>query len=273
MDGSAVVGIVGGAGWLGSAIATRGLSAGVLSSKSLLIISSRSPRGNRFANWPEIVWTADNEELSRRADIVVLSVRPHQFRDISLNLEGRLVISVMAGISLETLKRRLNADRIVRAMPNAAAEIGRSYSPWVATGNVTASDRLFVSSLMAACGEEDEVGMEAHLDYLTGLSGSGPAFPALLASSMLSHAETAGIPSHVAEKAVRGVVCGASRLIDSDEFMPNSTVESFLNYRGTTAAALHEMIRAGFSDAVHAGLRAAALSVADMTASADKPAG
>lgn len=272
MSAAGVVGIVGGAGWLGSAIATRGLSAGVLNSSSL-IISFRSPRGSRFPDWPEIIWTADNEELARRADVVVLSVRPHQFADFSLNLEDRLVISVMAGVSMATLARQLKTDRIVRAMPNAAAEIGRSYTPWVAADGVTASDRHFVSALMSSCGEEDEVATELHIDYLTGLSGSGPAFPALLASAMLSHAEENGIPLHVAKKAVRGVICGASGLINTEEFIPAAVVETFMDYQGTTAAALREMIHAGFPGAVHAGLQAAATAAADMATGTNKPAG
>ncbi|MEO9338459.1 pyrroline-5-carboxylate reductase dimerization domain-containing protein [Mesorhizobium sp. SB112] len=272
MSAAGVVGIVGGAGWLGSAIATRGLSAGVLNSSSL-IISSRSPRVSRFPDWPKIIWTADNEELVRRADVVILSVRPHQFANLSLNLENRLVISVMAGVSMATLEQRLKTNRIVRAMPNAAAEIGRSYTPWVAADGVTASDRGFVGALMSSCGEEDEVTTELQIDYLTGLSGSGPAFPALLASAMLSHAEENGIPSHVAKKAVRGVICGTSGLINTDEFMPGKIVETFMEYQGTTAAALREMIRAGLPGAVHAGLQAAASAAADMASKTNKPAG
>jgi pyrroline-5-carboxylate reductase len=272
MSAAGVVGIVGGAGWLGSAVATRGLSAGVLDPSSL-IISSRSPRGARFSNWPEIIWTADNEKLARRADVVIISVRPHQFADLSLDLEGCLVISVMAGVSMTTLARQLKTDRIVRAMPNAAAEIGHSYTPWVAADGVTASDRGFVSALMSSCGEEDEVATELHIDYLTGLSGSGPAFPALLASAMLSHAAENGIPLRVAKKAVRGVICGTNGLINTEEFTPDKIVETFMEYQGTTAAALREMIRAGLPGAVHAGLQAAASTAADMAANTDKPTG
>lgn len=265
MSAAGIVGIIGGAGWLGSSIAMQGLSAGVLAPASL-IISSRSPRGTRFSAWPDVMWTSDNAELARRADVLILSVRPQQFPDISLNFEGRLVISVMAGVSMATLQRRLQTDRIVRSMPNAGAEIGRSYTPWVAGSGVTSSDRAFVSALMSSCGEEDEVATEEQIDYLTGLSGSGPAFPALLASAMLSHAEARGLPPHVARKAVQGVICGASRLLDGDRFAPAATVETFIDYEGTTAAALREMIRAGLPEAVHAGLQAAASAAAELAA-------
>jgi pyrroline-5-carboxylate reductase len=262
------VGIIGGGGWLGGAIAERGLSAGVLSASSL-IVSGRSSRGDRFAQWPEVTWTSDNAELARRSEIVILSVRPQQFKEVSLDLHGKLAISVMAGVSMATLQRRLNSGRVVRTMPNAAAEIGRSYTPWVASERVTSADRAFVTALFSSCGGQDEVETERQLDYLTGLSGSGPAFPALLAKAMLQHAQESGIPEHVATKAVRGVICGATPLMDKDPFDPTGTVETFIAYQGTTAAGLSAMIEAGLPDSVSSGLTAAAAAAADMAAKND----
>ncbi|MDW6024220.1 NAD(P)-binding domain-containing protein [Mesorhizobium sp. BAC0120] len=159
------VGIIGGGGWLGGAIAERGLSAGVLSASSL-IVSGRSPRGDRYVQWPEVTWTSDNADLARRSEIVIVSVRPQQFGKVSLDLKGKLAISVMAGVSMATLRRRLNSDRVVRAMPNAAAEIGRSYTPWLACEHVTTADRAFVTALFSSCGEEDEVETERQLDFI-----------------------------------------------------------------------------------------------------------
>lgn len=262
------VGIIGGGGWLGGAIAERGLSAGVLSASSL-VVSARSARGDRYARWPEVTWTSDNAELARRSDVVILSVRPQQFGELSLDLDGKLAISVMAGVSTATLRRRLNAKRVVRTMPNAAAEIGRSYTPWLASEHVTAADRALVTALFSSCGEQDEVETERQLDYLTGLSGSGPAFPALLAKAMLQHAQQSGIPEHVAVKAVRGVICGATPLMDRDSFNPAETVETFIEYRGTTAAGLSAMIEAGLPESVGSGLRAAATAASDMAARND----
>lgn len=272
MSALGMVGIIGGAGWLGQAIATQALASRVLGQTSLMI-SSRSPRGKQFSNWPEIAWTSDNQELARRADVVILSVRPDQFLGISLDLSGRLVISVMASVSMATLQARLKTDRIVRAMPNAAAEIGQSYTPWLAGAGVTDGDRAFVRTLMESCGEADEVDTEDQIDYLTGLSGSGPAFPALLASAMLSHARVRGLPPHLANWAVKGVVCAASRLLGDGDFNPEKTVAAFVDYDGTTAAGLREMIRGGFVVSVHAGLDAAEAAAARMAAETRKSQG
>lgn len=257
MSTSPTVGIVGGAGWLGMAIASQALGAGVITERRLTI-SSRSPRAEKLGQWPAVNWTSDNAALVRQSDVVVLSVRPHQFFDLSIQADGKLVISVMAGVSLETLQTRLGTTRVVRAMPNAAAEIGRSYTPWLAGEGVTASDRDFVRSLFESCGEADEVGSEEHIDYLTGLSGSGPAFPALLAAVMLSHAKARGLQPDIARRAVLSVVCDASRLLALNDETPEQVVQTFIGYEGTTAAALRAMMGNGFPEAVHAGLDAAA---------------
>jgi len=265
MSSAPVVGIVGGGGWLGRSIASQALASGVIADKSL-IVSSRSPRRGGLDKWPAVEWTSDNKDLVRRAGVIVLSVRPHQFFDLSLDVGRSLVISVMAGVSMGTLQSRLGTTRVVRAMPNAAAEIGLSYTPWLAGAGVTEHDRTFVRALFESCGEADEVGTEDDIDYLTGLSGSGPAFPALLASAMLSHAKGRGLPPDVARRAVLGVVCGASRLLAAGDGTPEQMVQTFIEYEGTTAAGLREMMGNGFVEAVHAGVDASAATAARMAA-------
>src|SRR3546814_5858503 len=163
----------------------------------------------------------------------------------------------MAGVSIATLRARLNTDRIIRCMPHAAAEIGRSYTPWLAGPGVTDGDRALVDALMGSCGEVDEVDTEDQSDYLSGLSGSCPAFPALLASAMLSHAKARGLSPDGAKLAVRGVVYAAGWLADADEFNPEQTIDAFVDYDGTTDAGLEAMMRNGFAASVHAGLHAA----------------
>ena len=265
MSSMPMVGIVGGGGWLGRAIASQALAAGAIAETSL-ILSSRSARAGGLGLWRAVRWTCDNEDLTRRSDVVILSVRPHQFFDLALDVGERLVISVMAGVSMATLQSALRTDRVVRAMPNAAAEIGLSYTPWLAGAGLTEKDRTFVRALFESCGTANEVGTEGELDYLTALSGSGPAFPALLASAMLSHAEARGLQPEVARRAVLGVVCGASRLLAADDATPGQMVQTFIEYEGTTATGLREMERSGFTKAVHAGLDAATAAVAAMAA-------
>lgn len=257
------VGIIGGAGWLGRSIAGAGLAAGVLDQERLMV-SHRSPVGGALGAWPGIAWTEKNEELARLSDVIVLSVRPQQFADLDIAAGESLVVSVMAGMPVSAIRDRLGTDRVVRAMPNAAAEIGRSYSPWFCGPGVTADDREFVAALLRSCGEEDEVASEDVLDYLTGLSGSGPAFPALLAEAMVDHARRRGVPEPIAYRAVLGVVRDAPALFQVGKPSPTELVRAFTDYGGTTAAALDAMREEGFPQAVGRGLDAAAERAAAM---------
>lgn len=263
MTHSRKVGIIGGNGWLGRAIGHAMLDAGLVEAASLTL-SCRSGISDTFGDRPQVFWTADNRQLVQRSEAVIVSVRPEHFPAVGIDARGRLVISLMAGVSMETLAAHTRAERIVRAMPNAAADIGRSYTPWCCSGAVTPDDKAFVQALFESCGTTDEVETEAAIDYLTALSGSGPAFPALLADAMLGHALAHGLPERIARRAVNGVVCDASRLLDNTRVSPGEMVRTFMEYRGTTAAGLGAMQDAGFAEAVHAGLSAAAAKAVAM---------
>ncbi|WP_246753047.1 pyrroline-5-carboxylate reductase dimerization domain-containing protein [Sinorhizobium sp. BG8] len=247
------IGVIGGAGWLGGAIAAAVLDAGIAASQDLSL-SYRSKRPDRF---PGAFWTRDNQALADRSDVIVLSVRPADWPHLNINVEGKLIVSVMAGIRLAALCAQHQTRRAVRTLPNAAAEVRKSYTPWIATGDVDDTDRAIVRAIFDACGVQDEVRTEAEIDYLTGLTGSGPAFPALLAEAMMADAIAHGLDRQVAQRAVNTVLVGTGRLLEQRDVCPTETVQTFLDYRGTTAAAIEEMMTAGFGSAVARGLAAA----------------
>lgn len=253
MSASIRLGIVGGAGWLGGAIADAALQAGVVRAQDLAL-SYRSAKPDRF---PGAFWTHDNQALAERCDIIVLSVRPQDWPSLAIDAKSKLVISVMAGIRLAEIGTKHGTSRVVRTLPNAAAEVAKSYTPWIASSDATGEDRAVVRAIFSACGLEDEVASERDIDYLTGLTGSGPAFPALLADAMMRHAIGFGLNPEVAQRAVNTVLTGAGRMLEVKNASPADTVEAFLGYRGTTAAAIETMREAGFEEAVASGLTAA----------------
>lgn len=259
------VGIIGGNGWLGNAMAAAAVATGVVDPARLTLSSRSDKRG--AAEIPGACWTRDNGDLVDRSDLVVLSVRPEQFQDVRVDARGKLVVSVMAAVPASTIAERTGAEQVVRAIPNAAAGIRRSFTPWYATPPVPAESKRLVQALFEACGEAAEVPLEAHIDYCVGMTGSGAAFPALLARAMITHAVTQGLPRDFAERAAKGVVAGASQLLAGEQGDPEGVVQAMIDYRGTTAAALQAMIDHGFTDSVAAGLEAAAAKAAAMASS------
>ncbi|MDX8480639.1 pyrroline-5-carboxylate reductase dimerization domain-containing protein [Mesorhizobium sp. VK24D] len=255
MSATIKLGIVGGAGWLGGAIAGAAVSTGVVRAEDLTL-SYRSAKPDRF---PGAFWTDDNQALADRSDVIILSVRPQDWPSLELDAKGKLVVSVMAGIRLGEIGEKHDTRRVVRTLPNAAAEVAKSYTPWIASGDATADDRTIVRAIFDACGVEDEVATERDIDYLTGLTGSGPAFPALLANAMMRDAIAFGLAPDVARRAVNTVLTGTGRLLELKDTSPADTVEAFLGYRGTTAAAIETMRESGFDETVAEGLAAAFL--------------
>lgn len=252
-NGGLRIGVIGGAGWLGGAIAAAMLDAGVVQPQNLSV-SYRNTKPNRF---PGAFWTSDNQALAARSDVILLSVRPADWPHLTVDAEGKLVISVMAGIRLPALCKGHRTSHAVRALPNAAAEVRKSYTPWIATADVGEEDRAIVRAIFDACGVQDQVRTESDIDYLTGLTGSGPAFPALLAEAMMADAIAHGLDRKLAQRAVNTVFAGAGRLLEQRDACPAETVQTFLDYRGTTAAGIEAMLSAGFAASVAKGLSAA----------------
>lgn len=262
------VGIMGGNGWLGNAIARAIVSGGVIAPTCLTLSGRSNPRAGMEIAGAQ--WTRDNQELVDCSDIVLLSVRPEQFSDVHVDAHGKPVISVMAGITAQTISERTRATEVVRAIPNAAVSLRRSFTPWYATETVTAGNKRLAQSLFSACGEIAEVPAEAHIDYCAGMTGSGAAFPALLAEALAAHAVEQGLPRHFAERAAQEVVAGASQLFAAEgDATAAGVVRTMIDYGGTTASALQAMLDHGFNEAVAAGLEAASKTAGAMSAPTD----
>src|SRR5699024_12794328 len=106
------IGIIGGNGWLGGAIAAAALETGVVAPDRLTLSGRTDKRG--AVDSPEVHWTRDNRTLVARSDVIILSIRPEQFADVDIDVGDRLVISVMAGMTARSEERRVGKDRRVR---------------------------------------------------------------------------------------------------------------------------------------------------------------
>jgi pyrroline-5-carboxylate reductase len=246
------IGIVGGGGWLGSALVASLLRANLVAPENLTC----SHRSALPASKPDCRWTRDNAELVDASDVIILSVRPGDWPAVEIAAPDKLVISVMAGVSVADIRSRTRSRRIARALPNAAAEVGFSYTPVFVESEV-AADAAVVASIFRSCGEVDVVDREQDIDYFTALSGSGEAFPALLAEAMMADAIRRGISSAMAIRAVQQLLIGTGRLQAAHRRSPVDVVQAFVDYKGTTAAGINAMRATGFAESVGAGLEAA----------------
>lgn len=250
------LGIIGGFGWMGRSLGQAVLAQGLIEPEQL-IVSSRSPQAAVYADWPGVEITTDNQQLVELAELIVLSIRPQDLSELSINAEDKTVISLLAMTDADQLALQLGTGRIVRAMPNAAAEIGRAFYPWWATKAVPPADRDSVQQLLSSCGTAREVPTEAAFSYLAALSGPGPALPALLARAMLAHAKAQGLAEDIALDAVLHTLAGGSELLLHAGTDPTAMVDRLVDYQGVSAAALQTLIDSGFEQNLADALAAA----------------
>ncbi|ASM74169.1 MULTISPECIES: pyrroline-5-carboxylate reductase family protein [Roseobacteraceae] len=251
------IGIIGGSGMLGSAIATAILASGNIAPAQVWI-SNTSGQAPGFALNSSVHITKDNGTLVDACDMVILCVPPAAFPEIHIHAPDKLVMSVMAGVTLDQLGARTGAVRLVRAMSSPAASLALAYSPWIASPEVTSSDRHIVQIILEACGKTDEVFDESQLDHFTAMTGPVPGFVALFAQSMADHAERQGIAPEVADRAVRQLFLAAGTMMAAGAARPADHVREMIDYAGTTAAGLTAMLEADLPKSISDGLLAAA---------------
>jgi len=239
------LGIIGGTGWLGGSIAKAVITKALLPAGNL-VISTRS--GNHPLAQHGVCLVTDNQQLVDRSDLVIIAVRPEHFASLNINATGKTIISLMAGITAQAIAAQTQASAVVRAMPNAAVEIGQSFTPWYCFEEIDTTSKSLVQRLFECVGTAAEVQEESSIDYLSALSGTGPAFPALLMTALANQAIVAGIPIEIAQLAAKNVVVNCSQLLANRD--AQEMIDALVAYRGVTAAALQEMTHRNFEEQI-----------------------
>ncbi|KAA2316280.1 NADP oxidoreductase [Pseudooceanicola sediminis] len=262
---AARVALIGASGWLGQFIGPAMLRRGVTTPERFTAINRSGPSA-AYDGLGAIPWAATLADLPTPPEVVILSLRAHDFRAGRFECPDALVISLMAGVTVGEIEARTGSARIIRALPNALAEIAQSYTPWLASAAVDAADRALCRAIFRGVGREAEVPDEAALDVLTTLSGAGPAFAALLARALVRAGQRAGLSETVAQGAAENMVCGAAHLMAGRIESAPEIVQSFVAYDGVIAAALRAAEDTGFDAAIEAAVEAGLARVHAMTA-------
>ena len=248
------IGVIGGLGWLGSALVTAALANPRLNDIRF-IVSGRTAPSSVLPD--SVTYTSDNQALIESSDLIVLSVRPQDWQNIALDLTSKPVISFMAGAPCNELAQRHNPSHIIRALPNGACSVKQSYTPWFCATELDATLTTLVIALLESFGYQDRYDTEDQIDVLTAISGAGPGYPALLAQALEQAAVSMGLPTDKARKAVNATIRGSGYLVDDLNQPPQDMVDLLESYQGTTAAGLSQMKQQGFIESVEAGVLAA----------------
>jgi pyrroline-5-carboxylate reductase len=255
-----IVAVVG-AGKIGEAVA-RGIVRSDLASQ--VIVTKRNPSTLKSLKSPKVHITSDNREAARRASVIILAVKAGDAKgvleEIAEFTEGKVVISMMAAVSLRMLSDSLPKAKLVRSMPNIAASIGEAITAYTPSKEISKKDMATVKSVLSTFGEHIEV-PESLMNAVTALSGSGPAYIAVLIEAMVSAGLRVGIPRDIALKLATKTLTGTADLLSKNGVHPAELRDLVTTPAGTTIAGIYELekgaVRTSIMNAVEAATQAA----------------
>ena len=194
--------------------------------------------------------TKDNLVALQAAEAVVLAVKPQVMPHVLEQMKGRvgkgqMVLSIAAGVKLDTLSSGLGHDVLVRAMPNTPAQIGQGITMWTTGAAASPDARETAARILRALGEEIYVEDEKYLDMATALSGGGPAYTFLVIESLIDAGVHVGLSRDIAEKLAAETVAGSAQLYRESGKHAAELKNMVTSPGGTTAEALRVLESGG----------------------------
>ena len=215
----------------------RGMSAG-----QIQVVEPWAEQRQRLqAQWDIRVDEAPAASLSS-ATLVIWAVKPQVFREAAMPVSAlarqALHLSVAAGIRSESIARWLDSQRVVRAMPNTPALVGKGITALFARAGVTAAERLVIEGVIQTTGDFLWLADETQLDAVTALSGSGPAYVFYFIEAMIEAGIGMGLDRAQAHQLAVATFAGASALAQDSSEPPDVLRARVTSKGGTTHAAL-----------------------------------
>jgi pyrroline-5-carboxylate reductase len=251
-----------GGGNMGEAILAAVLEKGLATPSDICVSDISQERREYLKNRYGVVVTDSTPQAIENKEIIVLAVKPQHVSEALQDIRGKLrpeqlVLSIVAGVKIDTIKQLLGYARIVRVMPNTPAQVGIGMSGWTATNEVTADQKAMVSSVLAAMGKELYFEDEDAIDMVTAVSGSGPAYVFLFAECLAEAAVDIGLSPENAELLVKQTILGAAHLIDESGESPAALRRRVSSKGGTTERALRVFEESSLGNIVRRAVRAA----------------
>ncbi len=251
-----------GGGNMGEAMLSAILGKGLSTPQAVSVSDVSESRRQHLEQKYGITVMSSNQQAVDRGDVVVLAIKPQNLVEVMAELNGRLtqkqlVLSIIAGARIDALRLGLNHNCIVRAMPNTPAQIGEGMSVWAATPEVTEPQKGWAGSILGTMGKEIYVDDEKYIDMATAVSGSGPAYIFLFMESLVDAAVHIGLPRSMAQELVLETILGSGHFVQRSGKPLTELRRMVTSPGGTTAEALLQLEKGGFSELVKQAVNAA----------------
>ncbi|MBC6436741.1 MAG: pyrroline-5-carboxylate reductase [Rhodobacteraceae bacterium] len=249
-----------GCGKMGTAMLTSWLKQGMTTDRVWVVDPQPSA-------WLQASGVHLNAELPPDPAVILVAVKPQMMGQALPRIArygggGSLVISVAAGTTIATFEAALGpGTRMIRAMPNTPAAIGKGLTAIIGNAAATAADGALADALLQAVGQVVRLETEDQIDAVTGVSGSGPAYVFCMIDALAAAGVAEGLPEAMAMRLAKATVAGAGALADTaadtpaqlriNVTSPNGTTQAGLEVLMDEAAGLAPLIRRTVAAAAH----------------------
>lgn len=243
------IGIIGG-GVMAEAIVRNLLEKKIVEPSDVVVSEIVEQRRVSLHSIYSIKVVTDNSVAIKGAEVVILAVKPQDFAKVAESLKDKilpeqLVLSIMAGVTLEKLVKWLNHKAVVRSMPNMPAQIGEGITVWVHTPEVDDVQMENAKKILGGMGEEILLQNEKYIDMATAISGSGPAYIYLIIEALTDAGVHIGLSRALAEKLAVDTMIGSARTIKVMRKHPAELRNMVTSPGGTTTEGLFQLESGG----------------------------
>jgi pyrroline-5-carboxylate reductase len=261
-----------GAGVFAEMLLKRTLGQGFLQSREVIATVRRKERAKQLKERYRIRVETDNLEAVRDSQVVILCVRPQDIEAVArslspVTLENKLLVSIVAGVSLQRLSDLFGANRVLRVNPNPQIEIGCGYTAIAASPGVKERERGWVKGLFDCAGEAEFLD-EKSLDAVSALSGISHVL--YFFECMVDAGNSLGLSKHVSEKIAYRSIMGTMRLLEYRKVSASELMREAMTPGGVSIEKIFVFENRGLKgilmDAMHAAKeKATALGNANLT--------
>lgn len=239
---------------IGNGFMAQALAKGLINNFEIEVIGRDEQKLNRMKEMiPEITTKviSDAEDINNKN--IIFCVKPYALQSVAVRLQGEanILFSILAGTTLDSLRKQIKSKYYIRTMPNVAASVSKSTT--TITGDKEAKN--LAVELFNYIGKSVWVNTEKQLDIATAVAGSGPAFLALMAESLTDGAVKAGLERHISNELVQGLFEGFAELLDKQH--PALIKDSVMSPGGTTATGFAKLEEGAVRDSMIKAIEAA----------------
>jgi pyrroline-5-carboxylate reductase len=250
-----------GFGKMASALVQGMLQAGACKPEHILVINRHPETIKEEVEQFGLSLAPNSKRLVQQSDTIVLGTKPADsvqlLRDVRQDMDGKLLISVAAGITLQALQDAAgHRTRVIRAMPNTPSLVKKGATAYALGDHATAADAEVADKMFSAVGLVFRV-RETSLNAVTGLSGSGPAYVFMFVEALADGGVMMGLPREIAFQLAIQTVLGSAQMIRETKLHPAELREMVASPGGTTMAGIETLEARGLRYTIMSAVRAA----------------